>query len=220
MTYKVLASDYDGTLIQRDRMDEATLAALTRWKERGRRLLLITGRTREQMKPEEANLLLFDLLILENGALLHDPQTGAEEVLGQEVPAALVEQLQAQQVEPLVVGRSIISTYREHEATMLRALQELGLDWQTIPNKESLMALPPGVDKTVGLRAALHRLGIALEETVGTGDAENDESFLALCGYSAAVANALPALKQRVRYVAQGEYGAGVAEVLAMVSGC
>jgi hypothetical protein len=36
-----------------------------------------------------------------------------------------------------------------------------------------------------------------VESVVGVGDAENDHAFLRLCGLSAAVANALPALKAR-----------------------
>lgn len=69
-----------------------------------------------------------------------------------------------------------------------------------ILNKRSLMVLPRGVNKASGLRDALDELGIAPEDTVGVGDAENDEAFLALCGYSAAVANALPKLRCEGRW--------------------
>ena len=46
---------------------------------------------------------------------------------------------------------------------------------------------------------------------LGVGDAENDHPFLAACGLSAAVANALPALKAEVDLVTEGDEGAGVA---------
>jgi len=49
---------------------------------------------------------------------------------------------------------------------------------------------------------------------VGFGDAENDFAFLSLCGFSVAVANAIPSLKERVHLVTSGEDGAGVVEVL------
>jgi hydroxymethylpyrimidine pyrophosphatase-like HAD family hydrolase len=49
---------------------------------------------------------------------------------------------------------------------------------------------------------------------VGIGDAENDEAFLAMCGYSVAVANALDALKARADHVTRGAEGIGVREVI------
>ncbi|MBV8578585.1 MAG: HAD hydrolase family protein, partial [Acetobacteraceae bacterium] len=51
------------------------------------------------------------------------------------------------------------------------------------------------------------------------GDAENDNAFLAECGISVAVANALPALKETATWTTEGVRGAGVAElVLRMLS--
>jgi hydroxymethylpyrimidine pyrophosphatase-like HAD family hydrolase len=49
---------------------------------------------------------------------------------------------------------------------------------------------------------------------VAVGDAENDQTFLAAPGFSAAVANALPALKAWVHLVTAGDHGAGVAELI------
>jgi hydroxymethylpyrimidine pyrophosphatase-like HAD family hydrolase len=55
---------------------------------------------------------------------------------------------------------------------------------------------------------------VTFERTVGIGDAENDEPFLRRCGLSVAVANAIPALKDRVDLVTTAAYGAGVAELV------
>ena len=86
------------------------------------------------------------------------------------------------------------------------------------------MVLPSGVDKASGLRIALEELRISAHNTVGVGDAENDQAFLALCGYSVAVANALPGVKQRADYVTRADHGAGVVELidrlLAPAPGC
>jgi hydroxymethylpyrimidine pyrophosphatase-like HAD family hydrolase len=46
------------------------------------------------------------------------------------------------------------------------------------------------------------------------GDAENDHAFLKLCECSIAVANALPALKERADFVTSGSHGAGVEELI------
>jgi hydroxymethylpyrimidine pyrophosphatase-like HAD family hydrolase len=74
--------------------------------------------------------------------------------------------------------------------------------------------LPAGVDKASGLAAALDELGLSSTDAVGVGDAENDQAFLATCGTSVAVANALPALKEQVDLVTRGEAGPGVVEVV------
>jgi hydroxymethylpyrimidine pyrophosphatase-like HAD family hydrolase len=65
-----------------------------------------------------------------------------------------------------------------------------------------------------GLTAALGELHLSPGDAVGIGDAENDHAFLAACGTSVAVANALPGLKQRVDLVTSGEAGTGVVELV------
>ena len=79
------------------------------------------------------------------------------------------------------------------------------------------MILPPGVDKASGLAVALDELGIPPERVVAVGDAENDHALLKACGFGVAVANALPALRERADYVTGGERGAGVAELIGML---
>ena len=64
------------------------------------------------------------------------------------------------------------------------------------------------------MRAALDELHLIPESVVGVGDAENDAVFLKICGYSAAVANALAPLKTQVDFVTSKDHGAGVRELL------
>jgi hypothetical protein len=49
---------------------------------------------------------------------------------------------------------------------------------------------------------------------VGIGDAENDHAFLQACECSAAVSNALPAVKDQADIVTVGDHGAGVVELI------
>jgi energy-coupling factor transporter ATP-binding protein EcfA2 len=81
-------------------------------------------------------------------------------------------------------------------------------------NKDAVMVLPSSVNKATGLHAALAELGFSPHNVVGVGDAENDHVFLQMCEFSAAVANALPALKERTDYVTQGRQGEGVEELI------
>jgi hypothetical protein len=76
------------------------------------------------------------------------------------------------------------------------------------------MVLPAGVNKALGLEHALRKLALSRHEVVGIGDAENDHSFLEYCECAAAVANAVPALRQAVDFVTRADNGAGVAELV------
>ena len=49
---------------------------------------------------------------------------------------------------------------------------------------------------------------------MGVGDAENDHAFMRVCECSAAVANALPAVKDTADIVLKQDHGAGVAELI------
>jgi hydroxymethylpyrimidine pyrophosphatase-like HAD family hydrolase len=72
--------------------------------------------------------------------------------------------------------------------------------------------LPTGVNKASGLQAALEICSPSPARVIGVGDAENDHAFPELCGLPVAVANALPALKERATLVTKHRAGAGVTE--------
>jgi phosphoglycolate phosphatase (TIGR01487 family) len=214
MQFRVVATDYDGTLAENGRVAKKALDALRRVRKSGRKLVLITGRELESLQSVFRELALFDLIVAENGALLYYPSTGKEKPLAKTPPKKFVEMLRRSGVNPLSVGRCIVATVKPHDAEVEQAIRELGLDLQIILNRESVMILPNGLDKGTGFRAALTELNVDSASVVGIGDAENDLAFLSLCGLSVAVANAIPTLKERVHLVTSFEDGAGVAEVL------
>src|SRR5262249_33546896 len=131
--------------------------------------------------------------------------------------ARLIAALAARQVMPVSVGRTIVATWHPHEDAVLQTIRELGLELQVIFNKGAVMILPSGVNKATGLRAALAEMGLAPQNCVGVGDAENDHAFLETCELSVAVANALPSLKERADFVARGGHGTGVQELIARI---
>ena len=112
------------------------------------------------------------------------------------------------------MGKCIVATVRPHDVAVLLAIRELNLSLQVIFNKEAVMILPRGTNKSTGLSAVVAELGLSSQSVVGIGDAENDHEFLSFCGCSVAVANAIPALKQHADVVTGGSYGAGVTEVI------
>lgn len=213
MHYLALATDYDGTIAHDGVVDADTLAALVRLRASGRKLVLVTGRELEDLFTVFNHMDLFDWAVLENGALLYQPATKESRAVAPAPPAALVERLTAAGV-PLSVGRSIVATVVPHEHAVLDAIRDLGVEWHVIFNKGAVMALPSGVTKASGLVPVLHDLNIPADRVVGVGDAENDHAFLRMCGLSAAVANALPAVKAAADLVTDGARGAGVTELI------
>ena len=214
MFFVALAADYDGTLAFNGVVDGATVEALQRLKQTGRRLVMVTGRELPDLKRVFEHLSLFDRIVVENGALLYDPASEKETLLTTPPPDAFVRALQERHVLPLSIGRGILATWEPNETIVLDVIRDLGLELQIIFNKGAVMVLPAGVNKATGLAAALAELEISPHNVVGVGDAENDHAFLKACGCSVAVANALPMVKQEADIVTQGARGAGVIELI------
>jgi hydroxymethylpyrimidine pyrophosphatase-like HAD family hydrolase len=213
MRYLALAADFDGTIAHDGRVAEETVAALTRLRDTGRRLLLVTGRELPDLRNNFARLDLFDRVVAENGALIYRPATKEEKALAPPPPPEFLEELKRRGVAPLSVGRVVVATWEPHEKAVLDAIHRLGLELQVIFNKGAVMVLPSGINKATGLTAALGELGLSPHNAVGVGDAENDHAFLAYCECAVAVANALPALKERADWVTDGDHGAGAVEL-------
>jgi hydroxymethylpyrimidine pyrophosphatase-like HAD family hydrolase len=213
MKYRALATDYDGTIAHDGVVDAATLDALRRARAAGRHVILVTGREMTDLLNTFAHLDVFDRVVAENGAVLYDPAAQTIDVVAQAPPAALVDRLTAEGI-PLSVGHSIVATVEPHEHAVLAAIRDLELEWHVIFNKGSVMALPSNVTKSTGLTPALESLHLRAEETIGIGDAENDQVFLRQCGLAVAVANALPSVKERADLVMTGARGAGVTELI------
>jgi hydroxymethylpyrimidine pyrophosphatase-like HAD family hydrolase len=213
MTYRLLATDYDGTIAYEGIVDDLTIAALRRVRSAGLHLILVTGRELSDLLNTFGYPELFDFIVAENGAVVYEIRAGKTEILGSPPPPQLVRKLQEANV-PISVGHSIVATVTPYEQQVLSAIRALDLEWHVIFNKEAVMALPSDVTKATGLAAVLKSLGIVREHTVGVGDAENDQAFLRLCGLSVAVDNALPVLKEMADLVTAGAHGDGVRELI------
>lgn len=214
MRYHALVTDYDGTLAHDGKVDKATIEALERLKESGRRALLVTGRELPDLKETFPRLDLFDYVVVENGALLYHPATQEERPLAEPPPAAFIERLKADGVAPFSAGRVIVATWEPHETAVLKAIRDLGLELQVIFNKGAVMILPSGVTKATGLAEALRLLQLSPRNAVAVGDAENDHHMLSFCECGVAVANALASLKEQADWVTSADRGAGVVQLI------
>ena len=110
MIVHVLAVDYDGTIAADGRLAPATARALTRVRESGRKLILVTGRLLPDLRrvcPEAETL--FDAIVAENGAVAYVPSRRETRLLGDPPEPALVDALTRHGVT-FDVGASILAT--------------------------------------------------------------------------------------------------------------
>jgi len=213
MRYLAFATDYDGTLATNGRVGDRAIEALERLKASGRKLLMVTGRHLRDLSGVFPKLELFDRVVAENGALLYDPASREEKVLAEAPQEEFLKALQAARVT-FDVGRCIVASWTPAEIAILQVIKQKGLDYQVIFNKGAVMVLPTGINKATGLRAALEELQLSPHNTVAIGDAENDHAFLSAGECGVAVANALPALKEKADVVMAGNHGLGVVELI------
>jgi hydroxymethylpyrimidine pyrophosphatase-like HAD family hydrolase len=210
----VLACDYDGTIADGGRCSPDVVEALARVRESGRKVLLVTGRMLPDLRSVCPDVdRMFDAVVAENGALLYFPETREARPLGGTPEPALVEELRRRGV-PFDLGSSIIATTEAYADAALAAIRETGVERTLVFNKGALMLLPGGVTKGTGLDAALTVLALSAHNMIGIGDAENDHAFLAMSECAVAVADAIPALRERADYVTRAPGPRGVIEFL------
>lgn len=73
MRFHALACDFDGTIAWNGQVDQSTVDALARVRQSDRKLILVTGRTLDDLIAHFPNLKLFDRVVAENGAVIHEP---------------------------------------------------------------------------------------------------------------------------------------------------
>lgn len=214
MIVHVLAVDYDGTIAERGQVPVATAAALARVRQSGRRVVLVTGRMLPDLRgicPEAERM--FDAIVAENGAVLYLPERRDVRRLGDAPEPALVDALRRRGIA-LDLGQSIVATDALNAEAALAAIRETGVERTLVFNRDSLMLLPGGVTKGTGVTAALAVMELSPHNMIGVGDAENDHAFLALSECAVAVADAIPALRERADHVTRASGPAGVVELI------
>lgn len=213
MNYRMLAFDYDETLAAHGVIEPPTAEALAAAKTAGCQLALVTGRPHEELLGLCPHVPLFDLVVDENGAVLHIPATGQVDELCARPDGRLRAELARREI-PFVAGRIVTITRRPHETETLAIIREGGLPYETFANRFAVMIVPRGVSKAKGFRAGLARLGLAPDEVIAVGDDQNDVDFLRAAGLRVAVANAIDAVKAEADLVTSRPNGEGVAEFI------
>ena len=214
MRYLAIAIDYDGVVANDGRASAAAINAIERLRSSGRRAILMTGRRLDNLRHSCPNVSAFDFVVAENGAVVYEPSTREETVLAEPIPSEFIERLKRSGVDPLEVGKVIVATWLPHHISVLKTIQEMGLELHVIFNRAAVIVLPAGINKATGMSFVLRKLGLSAHEVVGVGDAENDHSFLARCECPAAVANAVPSIRKLAAVVTKSDNGAGLVELI------
>jgi hydroxymethylpyrimidine pyrophosphatase-like HAD family hydrolase len=201
-------------------------------------LTLCTGRQAPYVELMAQLTGVFLPCIFEHGAGLFFPTAFRYEFdarLGLDYSARLA-RLRAALEAPLIrSGRAFVQPGKEATLTLyplgetpvdeLAALVEAGVargapEFGVQRNVRGVEVRPHGIDKGSGARRIAELLEIPLEAMAGVGDSDPDLSFLQLpdIGFSAAPANATPAVRAAVDYVARARFGAGLLEIVALVA--
>jgi hydroxymethylpyrimidine pyrophosphatase-like HAD family hydrolase len=210
--FKVVAVDLDGTLTSGGQVSAQAVDAIDQVRRNGLVVVVVTGRIGAELEVEFPQIAgRVDALLLENGAVA--VIDGTTRALSEPADRALDDAL-ADRGVPYRRGEVLVAVDGEHAATVVEVIGQLGLDCQIIRNRAALMVLPAGVTKGTGLGAVLAEMNLSPHNTVAVGDAENDLSLLGMAEIGAAVADAVPSLRQHADLVLDQPDGAGVAELL------
>lgn len=200
--------DYDRTITdQHLRVDETCISMIGKLRTIGVHTSVITGRKRSFMdsfleRYEEA----FDSVICENGCIAY---LDSEWRTLADFPSnsLIIERFTEEGIE-FDHGDCIISTEALSEDEAAAMLSDIP-DWHPIVNVDSVMILPPNVDKGTGIQWLKSRRKISKEEIAGIGDGENDFVMRDQCGVFGVPASAVQALKDSADFISREGYSLG-----------
>lgn len=186
MKLSVLALDYDGTVASDDRLDPSVREAITEARRRGIKVMVVTGRTVNELRRVAGELNFVDGVVAENGAIVHFPDGGLTAPLAPPLPQAFAAGLRERGI-PFTAGECLVDADASAAPRMLEVIRELELPIVLVFNRSRVMALTQGISKATGLSAALEMLRASPRNGVAVGDAENDHELLRLAEVGAAV---------------------------------
>jgi hypothetical protein len=217
MKLSVIALDYDGTISLDDQLDRSMRDAIADVRRRGVAVMLVTGRRLDDLRRVVGKLHFVDGVVAENGALVHFPDGGLTTTLAPPVPPAFVARLQKEGIH-FQAGQCLIEGDAGAAPRMLDVIRELELPIVLLFNRSRVMAMPQGISKATGLRAALETLRKSPRNAVAVGDAENDHELLRLAEVGAAVEWGSASLRAAADMIISGDGPVAVADFVTRVA--
>ena len=204
MKFGVLALDYDGTIAVDGRLDPDVRAAIEAVRSQGIIVVLVTGRTLNDLRGLLGDLRLFDAIVAENGAVTTLPNAGTSTTLGPPPSPAFLQELGRRGVY-VTHGECVVEADAGAAGQMLSVVRDLELPLVLLFNRGRMMVLPQAISKATGLRHALRTLRLSEHNAIAIGDAENDHQLLEACELALAVGWGSEALKAVADSVIAGQ---------------
>src|SRR5688572_21982529 len=217
MKLGVSALDYDGTISEHDRLHPAVREAIADARTRGITVLVVTGRSLDALRRVAGDLHFVDVVIGENGAVVHFPGNDYTTVLAPAVPAAVILELERRGISA-APGQCLVDCAASDAGQVLDVIQKMELPLVLAFNRSRVMVLPQGVSKATGLEVALNMLRLSPRNAVAIGDAENDHPLLQLAEVGAAVEWGSPALRAAADFTISGTSPQAVAEYIRTIA--
>jgi phosphoglycolate phosphatase (TIGR01487 family) len=220
MSYKILATDIDGTITdERGRLHLQAAEWIRRLEEKGISVILVSGRTLPFLESLSLFLGTSGPLIAENGAVV---KMGGQTILFGD-PGLAKTALALLQSEGLQLDLDDDNCYRLVDISIKMTADPEKIQALIIRKELPVAILVTNVmlhlvDKKVSkgntLVKILADLKIAPSEAVVSGDSYNDLALFEIGAFNLAVGNAAPALKSKADKVATASYGEGFGELI------
>jgi len=211
---RALVLDLDGTLTRggEDRVSEELRDKLLELKREGWVLILATGRDRGYLESREDIEGLFDGWVCEGGVSIYVPSTRERRVLVDEKWFQFISEVK--KLKCVVPKENTVNLSCSECVERIKSMaSRFGVEFKVVNNKGSLLLLPEGINKNVGLSELLRLM--KFEGLVAAiGDSEVDVEMLRSVDFKAAPSNADEVVKEVVDYVSSKEDGEGVIDIL------
>lgn len=213
MKLSVLALDYDGTIASEDALDRSVRTAIGDARTHGIKVLIVTGRSLDELRRVAGDLRIVDAVVAENGAVVHFPDNGHTSLLSPPIPRAFTAELERRGI-PSRTGQCLVDAAAADAPRILDVIRATELPLVLAFNRSRVMVLAQGISKATGLRTTLEMMRVSPRNCLAIGDAENDYPLLALAEVGAAVEWGSAGLKSEADVVIPGSAPAAVAAFL------
>ncbi len=204
----LIVLDYDRTVTDQSlRFDERILEPLTKVRESGVKVALVTGREWGSIYPLKE---WFDAIAFENGALVYAKNKKYKYYTQKN---DVIKKLLIEQGIKYTAGEVILSISLQDFNSHHQLFEKLN-DVEYIKNIGSVMILPNGINKGSAIQKIMKLLNILENYSLAIGDGENDIDMFRAAKYRVSIENSVKELKDISDLCIHKEASEGVLEFL------
>ena len=221
--YEIIVLDLDGTLTNRDKViTPRTKAALMKAQERGKKVVLASGRPTQGVMPlaKELRLEEYSGYILSfNGGRIINCKTG-ETVFARSLPVSANKKIiglaEENQVDIVEVPKFLMMEDGDYLAMVEPKVKAaMGKNFSVYRSDPFFLEiLPKGIDKAQSLERLLEVLGLTREQMIACGDGYNDLTMIKYAGLGVAMENAVLPVRNAADYITASNNDDGVGLVV------